>query len=140
MRYILCGDKIHLNPIAFEGISVSLIWRRGAHILVQDVVQMEPIQEADLGVSAGVADHVPGEHVLHDGDGSPLAGHALHVLHQPEDGLGGHEGGGRQRRGAADEGEARVGVEHRLHDVLQSAARPQQLEVLLILRQFTISK
>ena len=101
---------------------------------------MEPIQEADLGVSAGVADHVPGEHVLHDGDGSPLAGHALHVLHQPEDGLGGHEGGGRQRRGAADEGEARVGVEHRLHDVLQSAARPQQLEVLLILRHFTISK
>ena len=127
--------KADLNPVAPVGPHVALVGGGGLALLSADVVHVETVEELGPGVPAGVSDHVPGQHVLHDGDGPPLPRHALHVLHQPEDGLGRHEGGGRQRRRLGDEGQTCPRSEHRVSDVLQTAASSQQLEVLLILNK-----
>ena len=124
-----------LDPVAGEGPHVAMVRGSGPSLLGNDVVQVEAVEEFSPGVPAGVPDHVPGQHVLHDGDGPPLPRHALHVLHQPEDRLGRHEGGGGQRRRLGDEAQACSRGEHRVSDVLQAAASSQQLEVLLVLNK-----
>lgn len=127
-----------LYPVAPVGPHVALVGGGDLALLIGHVVEVEAIEELGPGIPAGVLDHVPGQHVLHDGDGSPLPRHALHVLHQPENGLGRHEGGGGQRRRLGDEGQTSSRSEHRIFDVLESAASSQKLEVLLILNSYRL--
>ena len=129
-----------LYPVAPVGPHVALVRGGDLTLLSGDVVEVEAIEKLGPGIPTGVLDHVPGQHVLHDGDGSPLPRHALHVLHQPENGLGRHEGGGGQRRRLGDEGQTGSRSEHRILDVLQTAGSSQKLEVLLVLKSTNYSE
>ena len=93
----------HLNPVTPEGFHVALV--RRTVFLIQNVVKVEAVHERlPAGVAAAVSDQVPGQHLLHHGDGFLLSRDVLHVLHQPEHRLRRQEGVGGQRRRLGNEG------------------------------------
>merc|ERR1719233_1234795 len=85
-----------------------------------------------------MADKVLLQHLLHHPNSPLLAGHSLHVLHQPHDCIHADKGRVRQRRGLAYKGYSCVGIPHGFKYFLHCTGASQQFEILVFLTKLNI--